>query len=108
MLEELLAADARSLKAIESLRGITDPAEMEICFTEIRESVDIEIQHVKRLRADSTMHSKMQFAADVVNSDVEWKLSLISEFSFDLPAGWADAATACWAEKPWLRELTFR
>ena len=103
MFEQVLAADARGLSACEALRGRTDPVEMEICFKEITESVAVETREVQRLRKSE--NAKAQIGTDAISSDVEWKLRIISEFSFDFPLGWTDALVACWAEKPWLRDL---
>ena len=103
MFDQVLAADARGLAACEALRGRTDPVEMEICFKEIAESVEIELREVKRLR--NSLNPKSQIGADPIASDVEWKMRILAEFSFDLPLGWTDALVACWAEKPWLRDL---
>jgi len=104
MFAEILQADFRGQTALERLRGRLDtPVEMEICFREIAASVDIEIEEVKRLRSMESLRA--QTAADAVASDVEWKLRLVSQFSFDVKPEWVDTAFSLWAEKPWLRDL---
>ena len=97
------AADARALTACEALRGRTLPEELEVCFREIVASVEIEKAELRRLRSLSTFDA--QTAAEAIASDVEWKTGLIEELSFDLSPDWKDALVACWAEKPWLRDL---
>jgi len=89
MFSQVLAADARGLAALEGLRGRTDPEEMEACFRALAESVAAE----------------EGWDVEAIGSDLEWKTALLAELSFELPPGWAEAAVACWAEKPWLRDL---
>ena len=103
MFAAVFEADARGLQACEALRGRTQPEELEVCFTEIRASVHAEVEALRALMKLPSFEAAE--AVEAIASDVEWKTGIIAEFSFEFRTGWADSLVACWAEKPWLRDL---